>query len=181
MSKKTHTRQDAKKQYLLTFATFKHAVPQALQKLKGNVNSLDISACTSLERETVAPLAVKHPHSARYSAAAREHMPQISRYHNAPDGAGLTNHTQDTSSNKEAEGETSTTLLVNSLRLTSWSVWIESFAKPNTGKPICTRFRKYEQICRLYSHGYQTIVHCFDWKIRGFAPCKTWYRCISIN
>lgn len=51
MSKKTHTRQDAKKQYLLTFATFKHAVPQPLQKLKGNVNSLDISACTSLERE----------------------------------------------------------------------------------------------------------------------------------
>ncbi len=36
---------------LLTFTTFKDAVLQALQKLKGNVNSLDISACTSLERE----------------------------------------------------------------------------------------------------------------------------------
>jgi len=54
----------------------------------------------------VAPLAVKHPHSARYSAAAREHMPEISRYHNTTDGAELTNHAQETSSNKKAEGET---------------------------------------------------------------------------
>ncbi|KTF78185.1 hypothetical protein cypCar_00017042 [Cyprinus carpio] len=44
-------------------------------------------------------------------------MPQISRYHNAPDGAGLTNQTQDASSNKEAEDETSSTVLVKELVL----------------------------------------------------------------
>ncbi len=181
MSKKTHTRQD-KEAVFTHLCDIQARCSSGPSKVKRQCKQpWYLSLHFAWERETVAPLAVKHPHSARYSAAAREHMPQISRYHNAPDGAGLTNHTQDTSSNKEAEGETSTTLLVSSLRLTSWCVWIESFAKPNTGKPICTRFRKYEQICRLYSHGYQTIVHCSDWKIRGCAPCKTWYRCISIN
>lgn len=119
MSKNTSVPQEEEKQYLLTLETFKHAVPLAIQKLKGNVNTLNISGCSSLERETVAPLAVKHPHSARYSAAAREHMPEISRYHNTTDGAGLPNHTQEMSSNKEAEGKTSSTLLVSLIWLTS--------------------------------------------------------------
>jgi len=39
MIKNTPIRQEAEKQYSLTFETFEHTVPRALQKLKGNVNS----------------------------------------------------------------------------------------------------------------------------------------------
>lgn len=200
MSKKTHTRQDAEKQYLLTFETFKHAVPQTLQKFKGNVNSLDIWACTSLERETVAPLAVKH-HTQPATALQRDNI-----CHKYRDITTLLTAL-------DWPIKLKTRLPIRKRRMRHprqyWSVhwdwhpaeqflelshavclqedWgdrmgsgvcelSKSFGNPTIGKPICTRFRKYEQVCRHYSHVYQTRVHCcFHWKIRGCAPCETWY------
>jgi len=51
MIKNTPIRQEAEKQYSLTFETFEHTVPRALQKLKGNVNSQCLRLQFAWERD----------------------------------------------------------------------------------------------------------------------------------